>query len=147
MLKFYNILVLHSLWMTMGWQCRTWPPHFLTHNFLSVNILSDVTTAYNTSCLYDTQLTVLDNLFQMVACLCTVEHYSAINNLSIAAALLQLSKSGLCNLTLCYIRWHAKSFWKYLGIYGSLYFTHCMKKLYLLKASWIFFFVEEFASV
>jgi len=35
----------------------------------------------------------------MVACLYTVEQRSAINNLSIASALL-LSKSGLCNLKL-----------------------------------------------
>jgi len=46
--------------------------------------------------------TVLDNLFQMVACFYTVgdEQGSAINILDIASAL-QLSKSGLSNIKLC----------------------------------------------
>jgi len=44
--------------------------------------------------------TVLDDLFQMVACFYTVEQCSAINNLNIASAL-QLFRSGLCNLKLC----------------------------------------------
>jgi len=44
------------------------------------------------------------------------EQCSAINNLSIASAL-QLSKSGLCNLKLCYIRKHAKVLLSYLSAF------------------------------
>jgi len=84
--------VLHSLSMSMGWKCRSWPPHFSVHNFLSVNILSLV--------FYMTYRSWFDYLFQTVACFYTAEQCSAINNLSIVSAL-EFSKSGLCNLKLC----------------------------------------------
>ena len=83
----------------MGWKCRSWPTHFFAHNFLSVNILSNVVAAYFVFFVWHT---VLDDIFQIVACFlyCKLEQCSAINNLSIASALL-LSKSDLCNLKFC----------------------------------------------
>jgi len=81
---------LHTLSVSMGWKCRSWPTHFSAHNFLSVNILSSVTAAYF----------VFFCMIQIVTCFYTVEQGSAINNLNIASAL-QLSKSDLCNLKFC----------------------------------------------
>jgi len=69
---------------------------FRPNDFVSVNILSNVTAPY----LVFVWHTVFEDLCQMVACFHTVEKCSAINNLSIASAL-QLSKSGICNLKLC----------------------------------------------
>jgi len=37
--------------MSMGWKWRSWPPHFPAHNFLSSNILSNVTAAYLVFCM------------------------------------------------------------------------------------------------
>ena len=47
----YVFFVSHSLSMNMGWRCPTRPPHFSTHSFLSVNILSNVTAAYLVFCM------------------------------------------------------------------------------------------------
>ena len=47
------------------WLRLCWPPYFSAHNFLSVDILSNVIADY---LLCMTHLTVLDNLFQMFAC-------------------------------------------------------------------------------
>jgi len=69
--------------MSMGWNSRSWPPHFSACNFPSVNVLCRVITAYLVFVCH----TIFDDLFQMVACFNTVEQCSAINSLSIASAL------------------------------------------------------------
>ena len=51
-IKLYNLIFrLHSFSVSMGWNCRSWPTHFSAHNFLSVNILSNVTAAYFVFCI------------------------------------------------------------------------------------------------
>ena len=93
--EYINFSSLHLLSMSMGW---AWADH---HTFRP--------TIFFQPTFWATQLqltsvfvwhTVLDDLFQIVACFYTVEQCSATNNLCIALSL-QLSKSGFCNLKLC----------------------------------------------
>ena len=65
---------------------------FRPNDFVSINILSNVTAAYLAFFVWHTGF---DGLFQMTACFHTVEKCSTINNLSIASAL-KLSKAGIC---------------------------------------------------
>ena len=68
--------------------------------------------------------TVLDDLFQIVACFYAVEQCSAINSLSIASAQ-QRSKSDLCNLKLCvtFVSMQ-KLLYSYLSAFATSYYAH-----------------------
>jgi len=81
----YQFFVFH-----LHYHCRkylSWPPHFSSHHYFSVDILSNLGAGY----LLFVWHAVFKNPFQMVVFVCTVEQCPAINRLSIASAL-QLSK-------------------------------------------------------
>ena len=136
-------MTLSSLTCTEQRNCsatRSWPTHFSAQFSFSQHFAQR--TAAFFVFLYDT---VLDDLFQIVACFHTAEQCSATNNLSTASAL-QLSKSDLCNFKLCVTFVNMQKLpYSYLSAFATCYmpFTLTMFRYDCIIANFAKTFLES----